>query len=331
MARAALLGATGLLALILGLGAGDLTAQDLTPPEGADLTVSANRTGSEHLLPIAPANAGADALKAFAGARSEEVWTIAPPQDSATLRDVVLAQLPEMDLVFSCETASCGGFDFRFLLDLESEPLMHLDIGDFAYALAQSKDGTGVVALVVSRSSLRSYVEVTRIGPQAEAPPTTTPTGEVSLPFLPEIATPVTLPPDLPVTAQADGALAADLTTRGHAVLGDLVFKTGSADLGEGEFATLTDLADWLTKNPTVRVAIVGHTDAVGSLDANTALSKRRAASVVERLTRDYDIAPSRLEALGAGYMAPLANNLDEAGRALNRRVEVVLLSEEAE
>jgi OOP family OmpA-OmpF porin len=75
-----------------------------------------------------------------------------------------------------------------------------------------------------------------------------------------------------------------------------------------------------------LRVALVGHTDATGSLDANIALSRKRAASVKDRLVRAYGIAVSRLDAEGMGYLAPIASNLTQAGRDANRRVEAVLL-----
>ncbi len=68
-------------------------------------------------------------------------------------------------------------------------------------------------------------------------------------------------------------------------------------------------------------------TDADGDLALNVALSKRRAASVLERLVSDYNVARRQLQAEGVGYLAPIANNLTEVGREANRRVELVLLS----
>ena len=78
--------------------------------------------------------------------------------------------------------------------------------------------------------------------------------------------------------------------------------------------------------NPVAKIAIVGHTDSVGSLDGNTALSRRRAESVLERLKSIYAIDPDRMEANGVGYLAPIASNLTEEGRQANRRVEVIRL-----
>ncbi len=94
---------------------------------------------------------------------------------------------------------------------------------------------------------------------------------------------------------------------------------------GAGDFASLTGLAAYLAANPDARVTIVGHTDATGALDGNVVLSRRRAQSVVDRLVQDYGVAAGRLSAEGAGYLAPRASNLTEAGRAENRRVEAIL------
>jgi len=73
-------------------------------------------------------------------------------------------------------------------------------------------------------------------------------------------------------------------------------------------------------------VFIVGHTDNVGTLDANQALSQARAQAVVAALAAaPYAVDPKRLLARGVANVAPVASNTDEAGRARNRRVEMVL------
>jgi OOP family OmpA-OmpF porin len=64
-------------------------------------------------------------------------------------------------------------------------------------------------------------------------------------------------------------------------------------------------------------------------LNGNIALSKRRASSVLDRLTRDYDIPRRQMEAEGMGYLSPLSTNLTQEGRDLNRRVEVIVTSTE--
>ena len=82
-------------------------------------------------------------------------------------------------------------------------------------------------------------------------------------------------------------------------------------------------------KRPNLRVALVGHTDTVGGLDTNIALSRARAQSVRDRLISAFDADATRLDAEGMGYLSPIAPNLTEEGRRQNRRVEVILVREE--
>lgn len=85
-------------------------------------------------------------------------------------------------------------------------------------------------------------------------------------------------------------------------------------------------LAGYLTDNPNTRLALVGHTDDTGALQANIAVSKSRAEAVRTRLIDAHGVAPDRIEAQGVGYLSPLTSNATPEGRDLNRRVEAVLL-----
>jgi len=110
-------------------------------------------------------------------------------------------------------------------------------------------------------------------------------------------------------------------------VLDGLEFDSGATTLGSGTFEVLGTLAGFLTDNPGLNVALVGHTDTVGGLEGNIRISKERAEAVRARLIERYGISAARMEAEGMGYLAPLSSNLTEAGRESNRRVEVILLS----
>ena len=138
-------------------------------------------------------------------------------------------------------------------------------------------------------------------------------------------AGPVTSAPGTDAPPNSD--LARRLLSDGHAVLDGLEFPSGSASLSGDRYPSLEALARFLEENPAATVVLVGHTDAVGALDANTALSRARAQSVRARLIGTYGIDPERLLAEGAGYLAPVAGNLTPEGRAANRRVEAVLLA----
>ena len=78
-----------------------------------------------------------------------------------------------------------------------------------------------------------------------------------------------------------------------------------------------------LKADPGLKVFVVGHTDNVGALDGNLKLSQDRAQAVVQELVRE-GVDAARLKALGNGPFAPVASNDAEAGRARNRRVELV-------
>jgi OOP family OmpA-OmpF porin len=132
--------------------------------------------------------------------------------------------------------------------------------------------------------------------------------------------------PAVPVQDEVAQTLGAQLWAQGRAILADLEFTSGAADLGAGPFQSLAMLAQFLQDHPNSRVALVGHTDAVGALEGNIALSRRRAAQVVARLVADYGIDTARLQAEGMGFLAPIASNRTAEGRLANRRVEVILL-----
>ncbi|MDA9207570.1 OmpA family protein [Octadecabacter sp.] len=216
------------------------------------------------------------------------------------------------ETLFSCTDEACGGFDFRFAMDVLPAPDMHVDLGDYRYLATQRGEGetAELVSLLASRSSVAGYVQVTRVGTAENAP-----VAEAQAPAIRAVAATIT------------GDLAQELETTGRFILSDLTFETGSAQLGDDTFASLQDLADYLISNPGRTVALVGHTDSVGSLDGNVALSKRRAGSVLERLVSAFNIPRQQLEAEGVGYLTPIATNLTVDGRDQNRRVEVIITS----
>lgn len=125
------------------------------------------------------------------------------------------------------------------------------------------------------------------------------------------------------VTVDAS-ALAHALDRSGHVALYGVYFDTDSARLKPASRAQLREMARFLKAHPHTNVYIVGHTDDRGALDHNLDLSRRRARAVVQALESRYHIAASRLDARGVGPLAPVAANTTDAGRARNRRVELV-------
>lgn len=110
----------------------------------------------------------------------------------------------------------------------------------------------------------------------------------------------------------------------GRVALYGILFDTASATLKPESKSALDEIALLLESQPAMKLHVVGHTDNQGGLESNFDLSKRRAAAVREALIMQYAIDGSRLTSNGVSYLAPVASNTDDAGRAKNRRVELV-------
>jgi OOP family OmpA-OmpF porin len=104
-----------------------------------------------------------------------------------------------------------------------------------------------------------------------------------------------------------------------------VVFATDEATLEPGSMDALEDMADAMRSNEAIRISIEGHTDDTGDIEHNKELSLRRAASV-RRALMARGIQQERIEVVGWGDEKPVASNADEAGRARNRRIEIVVL-----
>lgn len=304
----------GLFLLAFAPGAG--WAQDLSFPGTSELTHSEIADPASFALPTAPWSVGEVPAEPLQGAVSTEVWRI-DGSTASTLQILrpLRAQLAEagFERVFECETAECGGFDFRFGIPVAPPPHMLVDLGDFRFLSARNASENAAVTLLVSRTTGAGYVQVMRVGPSGDGARLSSRSAAVA----PEVVLPGVAPSDL----------ASELEATGHVVLSDLVFATGSAQLGDGPYTSLEALAGYLAANPDRRVGLVGHTDASGSLEGNIALSKRRAGSVLERLVTVHAVPRRQLQAEGMGYLSPIANNVRAEGREANRRVEAIILS----
>jgi outer membrane protein OmpA-like peptidoglycan-associated protein len=125
------------------------------------------------------------------------------------------------------------------------------------------------------------------------------------------------------VTVDA-AAMAKDISSTGHVALYGIHFDTDKADPKPESQPTLQEIAKLLKQDASMKLYIVGHTDNAGAFDYNVGLSERRAAAVVKELTMKHGIAATRLRPAGVGMLSPVAPNDAEAGRAKNRRVELV-------
>ena len=124
-------------------------------------------------------------------------------------------------------------------------------------------------------------------------------------------------------------ALKAKPTPRGLVLtLGDVLFDTGRSELNPGAGRKLDQLAQFLNEHKDRRVQIDGFTDSVGTDSYNEDLSRHRADAVKSALlVRGID--SSRISTQGYGKSFPVADNNDSGGRQLNRRVEVVIGSDD--
>lgn len=103
-----------------------------------------------------------------------------------------------------------------------------------------------------------------------------------------------------------------------------VTFPTGSATVASSFRPALREVARSLNAHPNSTVRVVGHTDTVGSAAYNMQLSRDRALAVASILIRD-GVPASRITYSGRGYNEPITTNATTAGRAQNRRVEIVI------
>ncbi|MFY2824429.1 OmpA family protein [Ruegeria sp. MALMAid1280] len=292
--------------LILLLLAGPGVAQELTLPSGARQISDRISPLDSYDLPTGPYSDGTLPVRQVEGRVERITWRLQSGSSTtlqllAPLREQIVDQ--DYDVLFECEARACGGFDFRFGTEVVPTPDMYVAIQDYRFLSATR--GDDVLSLLVSRNPPSGYIQLIRVSPvDAEAPP----------------------PLVIEETADTSEGLLAALEQNGHVILDDLHFRTGEITLGDGPFASLDLIASYLSDNPDMRLALVGHTDDTGALDANISVSTGRAQAVRTRLIEAHGVAADRVEARGIGYLAPLTSNATPEGRDLNRRVEAVLL-----
>ena len=128
---------------------------------------------------------------------------------------------------------------------------------------------------------------------------------------------------DYPRSGKADEELTQNLAKSCRAELSGVYFATGSAELLTASRPALESIAAIMKRNPGWSITIEGHTDNVGSDEANLVLSRNRAAAVKAELTGRYGVDAGRVKTDGFGRKRPIDSNDTVDGRAHNRRVEV--------
>ena len=127
---------------------------------------------------------------------------------------------------------------------------------------------------------------------------------------------------------QFNAVLPTHETPRGLVInIGDLLFATGKYDLTEKARESLARIAGIIESHPGLHLVVVGYTDNTGSPEFNEKLSNQRADAVHDFLIQQ-GVNPQDITAVGYGENFPVASNSTAQGRALNRRVELVVSGE---
>lgn len=304
------------VALVLAMLAGPALAAEFDPgaPEDAERTASRTRDAEVYALPVGPIGWQNRHVEELYGRTAWSAFRL--EDENATTAQVIEGYRARLigagfSPLFACTGEDCGGFDFRFGVALLPPPAVLLDVRDFAQLSMRRADPLHYASVLVSRVQGAIYIQTVSIEPGGEAP------------------VEVTRSPAAPaeggdILPQDARAMLDRLVSDGHVQVTGLDFATGGAALSGGSGAVLDLLARMLTRDAELNVAIVGHSDNEGSLDANIALSTQRARSVMKALV-ERGVPAVQMEARGVGYLAPIASNTTPEGRAQNRRVELVL------
>jgi OmpA-OmpF porin, OOP family len=201
------------------------------------------------------------------------------------------------ETLLACDTDACGGIPFTEAVDALPVPQMWVDGFNYHYFSAHKTDaGREIYASVLVSQNNQDI------------------TAQLTIAELGAIE-------DKMVNA---AAMAKGLGDTGHIALYGIYFDTDKAVLKPESRPTLEQIAKLLTSQPQLNVFIVGHTDNQGAYEYNLDLSRRRAEAIAAELVKSFRIAQPRLRTAGLGFLAPVGSNASEAGRALNRRVELV-------
>jgi OOP family OmpA-OmpF porin len=213
----------------------------------------------------------------------------------------IIAHLNDKQFIIElyCNTNVCGGFNFRKKLTVSNPPFMLVNVAN--YSVVTAVKNRSAISLVASKLGSTIYLQILSIGTTKND---------------------LILQSQEPLKENYSSKLMKD----GAVVLDDLIYRSGSSDLGRGPFESLSALANFLKVTPGSSIILVGHSDAIGELKKNIELSRNRAQAVVDKLIKDYGIDQSRISAQGIGFLSPKTNNSTEKSRKKNRRVEAILI-----
>jgi outer membrane protein OmpA-like peptidoglycan-associated protein len=198
------------------------------------------------------------------------------------------------DILYQCEINACGKAPMRSAWNRFNGLFTAAD-GDPRYFAARLTNGNVEAYVAVMVGKLRTQLDVVEVKGM-----------------------------ELGLVAVDPNTLARDIERAGSARIYGIFFDVDKADIRPESKPALDAIAAVLRAQPTLSIFVVGHSDSSGALDHNLELSAARARAVAAALATDYGIAAERLQAQGVGPLAPVASNTTDAGRQLNRRVELV-------
>ena len=305
------------IAIFLGFawGAQAQNQLNLPIPDGAQQTKSQSFDNTDVVIPISAWTGDTGVLtQVVSGQLQRQTFKI--PKSGLTEQQIITPMIASLEksgfeLLLSCQGLQCGGFDFHTAAPVQQPPAMFIDLRTFGAITLRNANGDYFFCLV-SRFASDIYIQIDHM---------TAGHLDIDVKYK-QIA--LRLQNTLDRTA--DPAEYSNTLEQGGAIiLSDLTFESGSAKLGQQKYPSLNTLAEYLQKTPSAKIILVGHSDAVGSLQGNITLSQKRAASVRTRLIKNHQIDPARIVAQGIGYLAPIAPNTTDENRDKNRRVEAIL------
>jgi OmpA-OmpF porin, OOP family len=201
------------------------------------------------------------------------------------------------ELLLNCDTDACGGIPFTEAIEALPIPQMWVDGFNYHYYAARKTEGgrETYASVLVSENNRDIYAQLI----VAEL-------GAIE-------------------NKMVDAAtMEKGLRDTGRIALYGIYFDTDKAVIRPESRPTLEQIAKLLASQVALSVFIVGHTDSQGPYTYNLDLSRRRAEAIADELVKTYRIGAPRLRTAGVAHLAPVGSNANEAGRALNRRVELV-------
>ncbi len=197
-------------------------------------------------------------------------------------------------------------------------------VGGYSSLARMDRNGNYPPRFLVARLQRPQGAEVTAIL-TVKGPSSTEKGSGVGAPYFLQVVESAAMESgNVAVKTLAADALDKGLAADGKVALYGIYFDTGMAVLKPESKPQLDEMAKLMSLDPALKVFIVGHTDNQGGLEGNLALSQKRADAVVAALAAQYKVDARRMLARGVAGFAPVASNGSEAGRAKNRRVELV-------